>query len=424
MLEEKKILKTYVDDHLRRRRFASSTIESYGYWLSRLTEFFGKYSINDFTLDDVSEFMRSLDEKESLSASSIKQAANAFHFFFNTLGKHNWEIRGLRRKAVKRISQVVPSQSEILSIIETITSEQSQLAVSLIYSMGLNLEEVIALRTIDIDFDNNIVNLPIKQKKVTRKAILAESIKPKLHSYIRNKKPIKWVFENKNGGQISSSSIQKAVKGATKKLGFKKNISVRSLRYAYIKHLEKLGENLPDILEDLGMSHQTSYEFYSKLGQEKKKISISPIDRRINEAKHDKMGQELYISDYRINELVELESNSFDFTKLIQLLHEINVSSDNQLHLSIAMQVRAILDHVPPIFNCKNFQEVSNSYNGSKSFKKSMQNLQNSLRNVADAFLHTQIRRAEVLPTSNQVNFKADLDVLLSEIVRINKYDS
>jgi hypothetical protein len=179
--------------------------------------------------------------------------------------------------------------------------------------------------------------------------------------------------------------------------------------------------NLQDILDELGMSHQTSYEFYSKLGQEKKKITISPIDRRINETIDNNGHLELYISTSRINELVELDSTNFDLTKLIQLLHEINVSSTNQLYLSIAMQVRAIMDHVPPMFNCKKFQEVSNNYNGSKSFKRSMQNLQNSLRNVADAFLHTQIRKSEVLPTVNQVDFRADLDVLLSEIVRINK---
>lgn len=298
MLESKKILKQYVDDHLSRRRFAPKTKISYGSWISRLTDFFGKYSLSDFTLEDVSEFMRSIDEKEGLSASSIKQAANSLHFFFNTLGKHNWEIRGLRKKTVKRISQFVPSQKEVLSIIEEISSEQHQLAVSLIYSLGLNLEDVINLRKIDIDFPNNIIRIPIKQKKMSRKAILAESIKPKLYAYIRDRKPAKWVFENKNDTQISYSSIQKAVKGASKKLGFKENITVKSLRYAYIKHLEKLGANLLDVMDELGMSHHTSFEFYSRLGQEKKKITISPIDRRIAETIDNNGHPELYISNH------------------------------------------------------------------------------------------------------------------------------
>jgi hypothetical protein len=47
--------------------------------------------------------------------------------------------------------------------------------------------------------------------------------------------------------------------------------------------------------------------------------------------------------------------------------------------------------------------------------------LDRSLRNIADAHLHVQIRTSEVLPTGPQVDFRADLDVLLSEVVRVLK---
>ena len=50
-----------------------------------------------------------------------------------------------------------------------------------------------------------------------------------------------------------------------------------------------------------------------------------------------------------------------------------------------------------------------------------MANLNSSLRNIADAHLHVQIRQSEILPTQTQVDFRADLDALLAEIVRISK---
>ncbi len=50
-----------------------------------------------------------------------------------------------------------------------------------------------------------------------------------------------------------------------------------------------------------------------------------------------------------------------------------------------------------------------------------MQRLDTSLRSVADAHLHTQVRSREILPTFNQVDFRADLDVLLGEAIRILK---
>ena len=85
------------------------------------------------------------------------------------------------------------------------------------------------------------------------------------------------------------------------------------------------------------------------------------------------------------------------------------------------MLVRAIIDHVPPIFNCKNFSEVGNNYAGSKSFKDAMIHLDKSSRKIADQYLHGQIRSSEVLPNATQVNFSTDLDFLLGEIVRILK---
>jgi hypothetical protein len=56
-----------------------------------------------------------------------------------------------------------------------------------------------------------------------------------------------------------------------------------------------------------------------------------------------------------------------------------------------------------------------------KLFKDTMQPLEAAARKVADAHLHTPIRKSETLPVAQQVNFASELDVLLSEIVRITR---
>jgi hypothetical protein len=123
----------------------------------------------------------------------------------------------------------------------------------------------------------------------------------------------------------------------------------------------------------------------------------------------------------RIEELKQLNPEKFDFSKLIRMCEELNISFARDSYFSAAMLTRAILDHVPPIFGARTFAEVSSSYAGSKSFKASMETLEKSSRNIADQHLHCQIRSTEILPNAKQVNFGNDLDVLLSEIVRINK---
>ena len=106
----------------------------------------------------------------------------------------------------------------------------------------------------------------------------------------------------------------------------------------------------------------------------------------------------------------------------MQLCKELNQVSTVANILSPSLLVRAIIDHIPPVFECKNFSEVANCYKGgTKSFKKSMITLDNSLRNIADNTIHSQIRKKEVLPTSLQSDFTPELDLLLSEIFRILK---
>jgi hypothetical protein len=49
-----------------------------------------------------------------------------------------------------------------------------------------------------------------------------------------------------------------------------------------------------------------------------------------------------------------------------------------------------------------------------------MLNLNNSLRKIADSYLHQPIRKKETLPNKTQINFKNDMDVLFAEIIRIS----
>jgi len=127
-----------------------------------------------------------------------------------------------------------------------------------------------------------------------------------------------------------------------------------------------------------------------------------------------------YVNEERIKQLKNVKNKKFDLTRTLKLCDELNLAFLNNSFFSIVMIVRSILDHVPPIFEMKNFSEVANNY-GTRSFKESISHLDKSCRKIADAYLHTQIRNKEVLPNSTQIDFSNDLDVLLEEIYRILK---
>jgi hypothetical protein len=125
-----------------------------------------------------------------------------------------------------------------------------------------------------------------------------------------------------------------------------------------------------------------------------------------------------YVHSLRIAEVVAASSIKWDMRRLVRLCEELNSASDQGCHMSVAMLVRSITDHVPPIFGMKSFSEVANNHGG-KSFRDHMGHLNESLRKVADKYLHAQIRPSEGLPTSVQVDFRSALDSLLEEVVRI-----
>jgi hypothetical protein len=174
----------------------------------------------------------------------------------------------------------------------------------------------------------------------------------------------------------------------------------------------------------------TSIEFTSKFGSEItdelifKPFSENRTNRSVNTIKNIvndiKKTPKTYIDITRLEQLKSISNSRFDLSKLIQYCEEINKSFHNNCLLSVAMLVRAIIDHVPPIFDKSTFNEVANNY-GSRSFQGSMKNLNNSLRKIADSYLHTHIRSKEDIPNETQINFSQDLDVLLAEICRILK---
>jgi hypothetical protein len=98
-----------------------------------------------------------------------------------------------------------------------------------------------------------------------------------------------------------------------------------------------------------------------------------------------------YVSEVRLKALRAAKSSAFDMSKLIRLCEELNSNWSAGNYYSVAMLVRTITNHVPPVFAVGSFKQVAAL--GSRSFKEQMDQLENSSRKIADMFLHTLIRR-------------------------------
>lgn len=179
---------------------------------------------------------------------------------------------------------------------------------------------------------------------------------------------------------------------------------------SYTLDLHPLYQNLKDI----EISRENLLYFISTIRNEQASEQKTDPKTNFNQANG------YYVDSSRIDELKDIKQKNCDYTRLIQLLDELNLAWRNDMYMSVSMIVRAIIDHVPPIFDKKTFSEVSGGH-GTRSFKDSMIILDKQSRKIADSHLHTPIRPKENLPNKSQVDVSPSLNCLIQEIIRINK---
>jgi hypothetical protein len=136
----------------------------------------------------------------------------------------------------------------------------------------------------------------------------------------------------------------------------------------------------------------------------------------LGEAWQQARSRDLFVAPSVIESLRQAHHNKYDLAKIVRFCEELNASYASGNYLASSLLIRALLNHVPPVFGHTTFEQVVNQ--SARSVKALLKPLDEILRDVAD--LHTQslIRHKETLPTKFQIEpFKANLEVLLNEII-------
>lgn len=108
------------------------------------------------------------------------------------------------------------------------------------------------------------------------------------------------------------------------------------------------------------------------------------------------------------------KKDNFNYKKLIRLMTELNSDFVSGYPYSTSMLIRGILDHIPPLLNCSNFEEVANNYSWEKTDKKYMKALLD-FKNEGDDALHRKISSKEDLLEMDNIPSSNRLNILLQE---------
>ncbi len=270
---------------LERRKYLPSTVNSYCGAVQVLLDYYPNVQPSDITFAQISEFISFLVNRKKAAPASIRVYVSAFEIFFNSLLSKGFEIQSLKIPPRSRKIPEILTPLEIQQILNSPTlTDKTYLVLSVIYSAGLEISQALRISMRDVDFRNNLIKIRNSQGGIIREAVLADKLNYLLQNYLGAYRPEKWLFEGQEKGQqLSPSSVQKAFKRTIKYLNIQKDVTVRNLKYSYVKHMEMYGVPLAAILQELGISNSQTISAYSQMGVEVNTLSFSPLDMIVHE---------------------------------------------------------------------------------------------------------------------------------------------
>ena len=157
-----------------------------------------------------------------------------------------------------------------------------RLAVMMLYTLGLRISELAALRLEDIS--KGWVRVRGKGNK-EREVPMVDSTQSLLEQYLRQSAPRHFLFE-KNGDRLSENSLRYMITKLFKNVGLK--VTPHQLRHSYATALLNNSARIADVSELLGHASMATTQIYTKLGSALKLdnyLNAHPLCKGVNETK-------------------------------------------------------------------------------------------------------------------------------------------
>jgi integrase/recombinase XerC/integrase/recombinase XerD len=142
----------------------------------------------------------------------------------------------------------------------------------LAYSCGLRAEELVSLRTSDIDHDSEQLRVEGKGRK-TRFLPVGEPALAAVRLYLERARPAlnaqrasaDALFLSKNGRPLGTSDVRRRLRTWTARVGVGAGASPHALRHSFATHLLDGGADLRSIQELLGHASVSSTQIYTRV---------------------------------------------------------------------------------------------------------------------------------------------------------------
>lgn len=169
----------------------------------------------------------------------------------------------LTQKEVKQLLDSITWDENSDSDFRIITKLRDKLIVTLLYSSGLRVSELINLTVDNVNFEGK--QLSIVGKNNSRVILLDESTKQLIQKYLEKRtQKSNYLVVNKSGNPLTPRYVQLMIKKYGNESGIEKKITPHILRHSYATHLFEQGVNIKIIQQLLGHSNLSTTQIYSQ----------------------------------------------------------------------------------------------------------------------------------------------------------------
>ena len=145
------------------------------------------------------------------------------------------------------------------------SKRRDKVILTLLYSTGLRISELVKLLKRDIDFDERTIRVRGKGDK-DRIVLFDENTKGLLLDYLdTDKNNTEYIFVNKNGNSLTPRYVQMMIKKYADEAGIKKKVTPHVLRHSFATHLLKNGVDIRVIQQLLGHSSLSTTQIYTSV---------------------------------------------------------------------------------------------------------------------------------------------------------------
>jgi len=263
---------------MERQNYAPSTIKTYVHAVKDLADYYGRCP-SALTDEQIGAYLGQLRER-GCSWSTLNSFFGGIKWFYPHVLERAWNHRQLPRpRGEKRLPEVL-SQAEVKRLLESINNLKHRTALTVMYSAGLRVGEVVRLRVRDIDSDRMLIRIEQAKGKKDRYTLLSAVALQMLRDYWRQYRPGgAWLFESADrSNHWSIRSAQAVFKGAVAKAGIGKQISSHVLRHSFATHLLEQGVDTLTIKELLGHSQLQTTARYLHVQKSRLNALENPLD--------------------------------------------------------------------------------------------------------------------------------------------------